>query len=569
MKKSILFLSTLTLLLASTIVAAEETWSRKADMPTATSLHGAVVVDGKIYIIGGTDYIYGWTDYWFTVFLYDPLTDTWTRKADMPAGRARLCASVVDGRIYVIGGAPHRDSEVPTVEVYDPATDTWTRKTDMPRARNFLSSSVVDGKIYVIGGKIYPSETMVATVEVYDPSTDTWTRKADMPTARGMHSASVVNGKIYVIGGVTGAYGPFIPTVEMYDPATDTWTRKTDMPTRRAGHTSSALNGTIYVIGGANVWDSCLSTMELYDPATDTWTTGPDMPTARGAHSASVVDGRIYTIGGMLGISSWTSISTVEVYDTAPPPPDFNGDGRVDGKDLLIMTEHWGQAYPLCDLGPLPFGDGVVDLEDVIVFADFIGKEIHDPTLIAHWTLDETEGMIAGDSVGGNDATLVGEPVWRPEAGAVDGALEFDGATFATTDSVLDPAKGPFSVLAWVKGGAPGQVMISQQGGVNWLMTDAVTGALMTELSKGGRTGVGLLSATIITDGTWHRIGFTWDGSHRQLYVDDVLVAEDAQGSLAACSGKLVIGAGKNVAPGSFWTGLIDDVRIYSRAVQP
>jgi len=99
-------------------------------------------------------------------------------------------------------------------------------------------------------------------------------------------------------------------------------------------------------------------------------------------------------------------------------------------------------------------------------------------------------------------------------------------------------------------------------------MADA-QGALATELSKGGRTGGGLSSPTIITDGNWHRIAFTWDGAHRLLYVDDVLVAEDAQDSLADSWGKLVIGAAKNMAPGTFWSGLIDDIRIYNRVVWP
>ena len=150
----------------------------------------------------------------------------------------------------------------------------------------------------------------------------------------------------------------------------------------------------------------------------------------------------------------------------------------------------------------------------------------------------------------------------------MDGALELDGATFVTTDAVLDPSEGPFSVFAWVKGGALGQVMISQVGGVNWL-TVTSEGALMTELRRSGRQGKSLTSASVITDGNWHRVGFVWDGSNRILYVDDVQVARDAQTSLAGSAGGLDIGAGCTLSPASFWSGLIDDVRIYDRAVQP
>ena len=51
--------------------------------------------------------------------------------------------------------------------------------------------------------------------------------------------------------------------------------------------------------------------------------------------------------------------------------------------------------------------------------------------------------------------------------------------------------------------------------------------------------------------------------------MDDILVAQDTDTGLADCYGGLNIGCGKGMAPGSFFCGLIDDVRIYSRAVKP
>ncbi len=91
----------------------------------------------------------------------------------------------------------------------------------------------------------------------------------------------------------------------------------------------------------------------------------------------------------------------------------------------------------------------------------------------------------------------------------------------------------------------------------------------MTELKGTGRGASELLSQTTITDGNWHRIGLVWDGSNRTLYVDDIVVAEDEQTNLAASDNGLYIGAGTAMEPGSFWSGLIDDVRIYNRAVTP
>jgi len=50
------------------------------------------------------------------------------------------------------------------------------------------------------------------------------------------------------------------------------------------------------------------------------------------------------------------------------------------------------------------------------------------------------------------------------------------------------------------------------------------------------------------------------------LYVDGVEVAKDAAplSDLESANGGLYIGAGNALEPGTFWSGLIDDVRIHS-----
>jgi len=104
---------------------------------------------------------------------------------------------------------------------------------------------------------------------------------------------------------------------------------------------------------------------------------------------------------------------------------------------------------------------------------------------------------------------------------------------------------------------------------VNWLCTDSLEGNLLTELKGTGRGAAELLSQTIITDGDWHRIALVWDCACRTLYVDDVEVAKDTQDGLEPATGGLYIGTGKAMEPGTYWSGLIDDVRIYGRAISP
>jgi N-acetylneuraminic acid mutarotase len=545
--------------LASLGGAAEGIWKEKADLSSPRILLGTCALDGKIYAIGGGGAPHVGSS---TVEEYDPQTDTWTRKADMPTPRAGLGVSAVNGKIYAIGGAPLGGR---TVEEYDPGTDTWMRKADMPTTRFLLSTCAVDGKIYAIGGATDTSGPAFTAVEEYDPVADTWTRKADLPEPRYLHAAGVVDGKIYIIAGSWQAQTAS-RAVYAYDPATDSWERKADAPTARSWLSASVADGRIYVIGGD--FGPPKANVEEYDPATDTWATRADMPTPRGALSTTALNDKIYVIGGTVTLF-YDSLSTVEEYIPNPLVVDFNGDGIVDIKDLLRLIEPWGQDDPVVDIGPTAFGDGIVDAADLEVLMSYWGQQVQDGTLLAHWKFDETDGLIASDSASDHDGTVVGLPVWQPAGGAVGGALEFNGTTFVVTGVTFNPGDGPFSVLTWVKGGAPGQAILSQQTSANWLMADSTAGALMTELKGSSRSSRSLTSPEVITDGNWHRVGFTWDGSNRQLYVDDVLVADDTQAELAENHGKLVIGAAKNMAPGTFWTGLIDDVRIYRRAVQP
>ena len=249
---------------------------------------------------------------------------------------------------------------------------------------------------------------------------------------------------------------------------------------------------------------------------------------------------------------------------------DFNGDGIIDSADMCIIVDNWNTDNSLCDIGPMPWGDGVVDVEDLKVLADHLFEEDDDPTLIAHWPLNEAQGDIAYNSATDCNGTLMGSPVWQPDGGVLAGALQFDGNDdYVSTPFVLNPAGDKFSVLIWAKGGVPDQVVLSQTGVANWLLADPSDGNLMTELKAPVRSGKPLQSQTNITDGNWHRIGLVWDGSNRILYVDGAVVAEDTQEGMEGSDNGLYIGCGKNMEAGTFWSGLIDDIRIYSRVVHP
>ncbi len=290
-----------------------------------------------------------------------------------------------------------------------------------------------------------------------------------------------------------------------------------------------------------------------------------------GAPSISADGSTLYFASNRAGTSGIADIWQVSIL----PIVDLNRDGKVDFKDFRKLAQYWGQNEPSCDIAPLPFGDGIVDDQDLVVLAEHLLKEVQ-PAV--HWKLDETKGATADDSMGGKDGMLYGAPVWLPAGGKVGGALQLDGLDdYVETPFILDPAAGSFSVFAWVKGGAPGQVIMSQKhtttgrgtapGGA-WLMADASYGRLMSRLMHPPFDP--LMSGSIITDGQWHHIGLVYDleGLRRHLYVDGVEAAKDtdAVGGVGS-NGGLYFGADKTLEAASFFSGLIDDVRIYDEVL--
>jgi N-acetylneuraminic acid mutarotase len=243
----------------------------------------------------------------------------------MPTARQAPAATVVNGKIYVIGGGEspsatnYNGAEAfNTVEEYNPVTDTWSAKSPMPTARWCHSSSVINDKIYIIGGAeadCYPFDIgcAITSIEVYDPAKDTWT-VVNGATPRPMmnHCAVVLDDKIYIIGGELAGYSH---NVNVYDPQTNTWTQKNDMTSGKSDFSAVVLNDKIITIGG-DLGDvvTIVGDMQIYDPLNDTWTTtNTPLITPRVGLKSCLVDGKIYAIGGLL---SWgaTGSSSVEVY---------------------------------------------------------------------------------------------------------------------------------------------------------------------------------------------------------------------------------------------------------------
>ncbi len=124
---------------------------------------------------------------------------------------------------------------------------------------------------------------------------------------------------------------------------------------------------------------------------------------------------------------------------------------------MLAVPYHWGTVTgSLADaerFARLAACNTEVMTAGQILASDSWSKDF---SFLAHWKLDEKQGVLASDSVGRHDGAVLGDPIWQPTAGRIDGAILLDGVDDCiTTPFVLNASETVFSLFAWVKGGAP------------------------------------------------------------------------------------------------------------------
>ena len=242
-------------------------------LPNPRADHTSCVVDSSLYLIGGVELIGG---QWMTVpdvDIFNTSTGQWISGTSMPTHRTTLDCVLINGKIYVIGGLQIIGGVIDynglkTLEVYDLSTETWSTLPDMPTKRWGLSAVAFDGKIFVVGGRTNVQGQAYSSVEVYDSQYSIWTTitTSSMPTARYQLVVCLLNDKIYAIDGWrSSSLGPIYDTVEVYNPITDVWTTETSMPVARARFDGYALNGKIYVYGGSHTTHPNIGTSDIYE----------------------------------------------------------------------------------------------------------------------------------------------------------------------------------------------------------------------------------------------------------------------------------------------------------------
>ena len=275
------------------------TWTDKASLSVSRSNHVAFSIADKGYICAGAD---AGSNILKDLWQYDPATNTWAQKADMP-GAGRLDASgFAVGAYGYVGLGWHTGTRecFYSFNRYNPANNSWTAISDCPVKRYTAGGFAIGNLGYITCG-LYPGGPRYKDLWSYNPATDTWTEKASLPSGAldRAFPCVVSNGsKAYLMGGYDGS--TIANDFHEYDPVSDQWTSKATYPYGARSYATGFALGRYIVIGmGRSSRNQDEKDWHYYDPSNNTWYAAEDHPDSNTVGCASfAIGGKGYVCGG-------------------------------------------------------------------------------------------------------------------------------------------------------------------------------------------------------------------------------------------------------------------------------
>lgn len=205
------------------------------------------------------------------------------------------------------------------------------------------------------------------------------------------------------------------------------------------------------------------------------------------------------------------------------------------------------------------------------------GEIVSSDNLVGWWKFDEenVSGTAIDSSSGGKNGTYYGSMTNSDvTTGSIGKALDFDGSddyvsnasfsingnaagtlSFWMKTSTNQSLKYPIAIPQASAGTNGFDFYFNGSNNINFFINGSVANNDL------GMTGV------TYADGNWHHIVGTYDGTTQSLYFDGILKssATTASGTIEAAAGEINIG--RFGAFGAYYTGEVDEVRIYSKSL--
>lgn len=256
-------------------------WTQKADFAGGRRVYATgFSIGNKGYAGLGTAAYYDWRkDMWE----YDPAYNTWRQLADFAGGFRQLMVGFAIGNKGYMGTGNYQSQGGPSLDYndfweYEPATDTWTQKSNIPGVGRYGAIGMsIGNKGYI--GTGYTNGSSIKDFWEYDPVTDSWTRKTDFGGTERVGAAAFTLGDKGYVG--TGWNNSGCDDLWEYTPSNDSWLQKATFPggVRNVGAFFSIGNKGYIGLGGNSV--GALSDFYEYTPTNfnGDWTQLADFPT--------------------------------------------------------------------------------------------------------------------------------------------------------------------------------------------------------------------------------------------------------------------------------------------------
>eukprot|EP00547_Thalassionema_nitzschioides_P009102 CAMPEP_0194226960 /NCGR_PEP_ID=MMETSP0156-20130528/42613_1 /TAXON_ID=33649 /ORGANISM="Thalassionema nitzschioides, Strain L26-B" /LENGTH=322 /DNA_ID=CAMNT_0038959427 /DNA_START=1293 /DNA_END=2261 /DNA_ORIENTATION=- len=149
-------------------------------MNIARSSHGLVILNKKVYVLGGRNHN-GYLIKSVEMFDLKNPQNGWTFVSRMKAARMPLAVAAVphSNSLYVFGCSSEKENR--SVECLDLSLNAWKRMPDMPHSPRMLEtygSAIVGDKVYVLGSNANQKKDSVAMI--FDPLSSSWVHSKEL-----------------------------------------------------------------------------------------------------------------------------------------------------------------------------------------------------------------------------------------------------------------------------------------------------------------------------------------------------------------------------------------------------
>lgn len=262
-------------------------------------------------VIGGDPEgsIYAATNYLDDFWQYDPASNSWTQKANVPGGKRGYAVAFVVGQKGYVGTGTDGTFYKNDFWEYDPAGNQWTSKSALPASPRYGAFSFsMDGYGYI--GTGYGSVNGITNdFWQYNPTTNTWQQKANYGGGNQAFSVSFSIGSKGYVGIGVNSFGEFYE----YDPSLNLWTQKASfIQSDIKDATGFSVAGKGYVCFGTSTsttWDGIQSVYASpntyrYDPSSNAWSLVADIATnsdlRRSRAAGFVIGDKVYVGTGLV-----------------------------------------------------------------------------------------------------------------------------------------------------------------------------------------------------------------------------------------------------------------------------